>query len=40
MEDLIKMAEFALENNFFEFNGKVKQQILEMTIGSNFAPTI
>ena len=40
MEDLIKMAEFAFENNFFEFNGKVKQQILEMAIGSNFAPTI
>ena len=34
------MAEFALENNIFEFNGKVKQQILEMAIGNNFAPTI
>ena len=25
-EDLIKMAELVLENNYFEFNSKVKQQ--------------
>ena len=25
--DLIKMTEFVLRNNYFEFNGKVKQQI-------------
>ena len=24
IEDVIKMAEFVLKNNFFEFNGKVK----------------
>ena len=26
-EDLVKMAKFVLKNNYFEFNGKVKQQI-------------
>ena len=28
-EDLIKMAKFVLKNNYFEFNGKVKEQISE-----------
>ena len=31
-EDLVKMAEFALKNNYFEINGKVKQQILGTAI--------
>ena len=26
-EDLVKMAEFVLKNNYFEFNGQVKHQI-------------
>ena len=32
------MAEFFLENNFFEFNGEVKQQYSGTTIGTRFAP--
>ena len=31
-EDLIKMAEFVLKNNYFEFNGKVKQQLSRTTM--------
>ena len=26
-EDLLKMAQFVLKNNFFEFNSKIKQQV-------------
>ena len=26
-EDLVKMAEFVLKNNYFEFNGSTKQQL-------------
>ena len=26
-EDLLNMAEFVLKSNFFQFNGKIKQQI-------------
>ena len=37
-EDLIKMARFVLQNNYFEFNGIVKQQILGTAIGTKFAP--
>ena len=37
-EDLIKMAEFVLKNNFFEFNDKIKQQVSGTTIGTKFAP--
>ena len=37
-EDLIKMAEFVLKNNYFEFNGKVKQQLSGTAIGAKFAP--
>ena len=37
--DLIKMTEFVLKNNYFEFNGKVKQQISGTTIGTKCAPT-
>ena len=32
------MAEFALKNNFFEFNGKVKQQLSGTAIRTKFAP--
>ena len=37
-ENLIKMAEFVLKNNLFEFNNKVVQQISGTTIGTKFAP--
>ena len=36
--DLVKMAKFVLKNYYFEFNGKVKQQILGTAIGTTFAP--
>ena len=26
-EDLVKMSEFVLRNNYFEFNGSIKQQL-------------
>ena len=32
------MAEFVLKNNYFGFNGKVKQQLSETAIGTKFAP--
>ena len=38
-EDLVKMAEFVLKNNYFEFNGQVKHQISGMVIDTKFAPT-
>ena len=38
LDDLVKMARFALENNYFKFNGDVKKQISEATIGTEFAP--
>ena len=38
-EDLIKMVRFVLQNNYFEFNGIVKQQISGTAIGIKFAPT-
>ena len=34
---LTKLAEFILKNNCFEFNGKVKKQILGAAIGTKFA---
>ena len=37
-EDLVKMARFVLENNYFEFNGDVKKQISGTAIGTKFAP--
>ena len=37
-EHLVKMAKFVLKNNYFEFNGKVKQQISGTAIGTKFAP--
>ena len=33
------MAKFVLKNNYFEFNGKVKQQISGTAIGTKFVPT-
>ena len=38
-EKLISMAEFVLKNNFFEFNGSVKQQVSGTAIGTKCAPT-
>ena len=32
------MAEFVLHNIYFEFNGKVKQQVSGIAIGTKFAP--
>ena len=32
------MAKFALQNNYFKFNGETKQQISGTTIGTNSAP--
>ena len=36
--DLIRMAGFALKNNYFQFNKQVKQQISATAIGTKFAP--
>ena len=36
-ENLIKMVDFVLKNNYFEFNGKVKQQLSGTAIGTKFA---
>ena len=33
------MTKFVLKNNYFEFNGQVKQQISWTAIGTKFAPT-
>ena len=38
-EKLINVAEFVLKNNFFEFNGLVKQQVSGRAIGVKCAPT-
>ena len=37
-EDLVKMAEFVLKNNYFEFDSNVKHQISGTAIGTKFAP--
>ena len=37
-EDIIKMAEFILKNNLFEFNSKFYKQISGTAIGTKFAP--
>ena len=39
IKNLIKMVEFELENNYFEFDGKVKQQVSGTEIGTKFAPS-
>ena len=33
------MTEFVLNNNFFEFNGQIKQHISGTAIGTKCAPT-
>ena len=37
-DNLVKMVEFVLKNNYFEFNGKVKKRLLGTAIGTKFAP--
>ena len=37
-EDIIKVAEFVLKNNLFEFNSKFYKQISGTEIGTKFAP--
>ena len=37
-EDLVKMAEFLLKNNHFEFNRGIKHQLSGTAIGTKFAP--
>ena len=37
-DNLIKMTEFVLSNNFFEFNSDTFQQISGMAIGTKFLP--
>ena len=37
-EDLVKMSEFVLRNNYFEFNGSIKQQLSGTAIGTKLAP--
>ena len=39
MDKLVKMAQFVLKNNFFEFNNDVFQQIFGTVIGTKFAPS-
>ena len=38
-EDLVKVAEFVLNNNIFEFNSRAYQQKSGTAIGTKFAPT-
>ena len=38
-ENLLKMAEFVLKNNFLEFNDKVKKQLSSRAIETKFAQT-
>ena len=37
-EDLVKIEEFVLKNNFFEFDSKIKQQVSGTAIGTKFVP--
>ena len=37
-EDIVKMADFILKNNLFEFDSKFYKQISETAIGTKFAP--
>ena len=37
-EELLKMAEFVLKNNYFKFGNKIKQHISGTAIGTKFAP--
>ena len=36
--DILKMLEFFLKNDYFEFNGNVKQQLSGTVIGAKCAP--
>ena len=36
--ELIRMADFVLKNNYFEFNGQIKQQLSGTVIGTKFSP--
>ena len=38
INDLVKLAEFILKNNLFQFNDKVKQQISGTATGTKFSP--
>ena len=38
MGKLVKIAEFVLKNNYFQFSDKVYQQILGRAIGTKFVP--
>ena len=38
MGKLVKMAEFVLKNNYFQFSDKVYQKISGTAIGTKFAP--
>ena len=38
-DNIVQIAEFVLKNNYFQFNDKVKQQILGTATGTKFAPT-
>ena len=35
---ILKMLEFVLKNNYFEFNGKLNNSLLGLTIGTKCAP--
>ena len=35
--ELIRIADFVLKNNYFEFNGQIKQKISSTAIGTMFA---
>ena len=37
VNDIVKMTEYVLKNNIFEFNGKVKQQVAGTAINTKFA---
>ena len=37
-EELVKMAEVVLRNNYFQFNSNLKHQISGTAIGTKFAP--
>ena len=36
--EMLRMADFVLQNNCFEFNGQIKQQISDTAMGAKFAP--
>ena len=38
VEDLVSLARLALENSYFEFEGKISRQKLGTAIGTKFAP--